>query len=266
MNRQISKIVNYIWLSGERQSDLIQKCRSSWNKFLNDYEICKWDMQSFIDAAEELNVENPLELKYVKGAIEQKKWAFASDYLRQWILYYKGGIYLDADVQLQNSAEGFFNTNLNEQFVSCMEIHKNVEHLWKDLIEKDGTPKSEKFVPGICIQAAFLMGQKGNAFSGICLDYYKDKEFIMYHDDGATNMYLAPDIYAYCARPYGFKYADKLQVLNNNIAKIYSSDCISSSNDQMKECNIGFHLCAHSWDDVDNKFVKLAKLARELWR
>lgn len=221
-------------------------------------------MQSFEDAAEELNVENPLDLTYVKGAIKQKKWAFASDYLRQWILYYKGGIYLDADVQLRNSAQDFFNANLNENFVSCMEIHRNVEHLWADLLEKDGTPKSDKFVPGICIQAAFLMGKRNNEFSKTCLNYYKNKEFVFYDDDGVTNMYLAPDIYAYCARFYGFKYVDKLQLLDNDVAKIYSSELISASNDQIAEENIGHHLCAHSWDKSNNKLKLFVKLAMSL--
>ena len=37
---------------------------------------------------------------YVREAYEAKKWAFVSDYARFWILYHKGGIYFDTDVEI----------------------------------------------------------------------------------------------------------------------------------------------------------------------
>ena len=194
MKNRIPKIINCIWLSDQKKSSLVNKCVQSWKENVKNYKIQEWNIEKFEAISKEQGIANPLELKYVKGAIEQEKWAFASDYLRQWILYYVGGIYLDEDIYLCNSAEKFFDKNLDEQFVSCMELHYNVKHLWKDLIYEDGRPKSDKFVPGICIQAAFLMGQKGNEFSHTCIKYYEDKEFVMHHDDlKAVNTEANPD-------------------------------------------------------------------------
>ena len=41
-----------------------------------------------------------MEWPFVKAAIAAKKWGFVSDVVRWLVLYYEGGIFLDADVEL----------------------------------------------------------------------------------------------------------------------------------------------------------------------
>lgn len=65
--------INYIWLSDEKTPTLVNKCIKSWRKNLPSYEIVKWSKQSFIDAANSLNIGNPLELDFVKEAISVEK-------------------------------------------------------------------------------------------------------------------------------------------------------------------------------------------------
>ena len=41
----------------------------------------------------------------MKAAYEDKKWAFVSDYVRLYIVYNQGGVYLDTDVLLHNGID-----------------------------------------------------------------------------------------------------------------------------------------------------------------
>lgn len=91
----IPKKIHYIWLGGNPLPPLAKKCLSSWQKFMPDYEIVRWD-ESNLD----FNT-----CDYASEAYRAKKWAFASDYARFKILYEQGGIYLDTDVELIRSLE-----------------------------------------------------------------------------------------------------------------------------------------------------------------
>lgn len=91
----IPKKIHYIWLGGNPLPPLAKKCLSSWQKFMPDYEIVRWD-ESNLD----FNT-----CDYASEAYRAKKWAFASDYARFKILYEQGGVYLDTDVELIRSLE-----------------------------------------------------------------------------------------------------------------------------------------------------------------
>lgn len=93
----IPKTIHYIWFGGKPLTPLAEKCISSWKKFCPDYEIKRWDESNFeID-----------QNQYCKEAYEAKKWAFASDYARLWILVHEGGIYMDTDVQVLKNLDDF---------------------------------------------------------------------------------------------------------------------------------------------------------------
>lgn len=83
----MNKVIHCIWLGGEK-TKLAQKCRASWERFAPDWTIKEWD---------EIPAGAP---KYVQDALAARKWAFASDWLRFWILEKEGGVYLDYDVEL----------------------------------------------------------------------------------------------------------------------------------------------------------------------
>lgn len=86
----IPKIIHSFWFSGEEKPESYQRCLDTWSKVLTDYEIIEWNQENY-DCS-----KHP----FVKRAIEEKAWAFASDYTRLDVLSQYGGIYLDMDVEL----------------------------------------------------------------------------------------------------------------------------------------------------------------------
>ena len=86
----IPKIIHYCWFGGNPLPKDAQECLSSWKKYLPDYEIKVWNESNF-----DVNC-----CPYVKGAYEQRKFAFVSDYARFWVLYKEGGLYFDTDVEV----------------------------------------------------------------------------------------------------------------------------------------------------------------------
>ena len=93
--KEIPKVINYCWFGGNKKSRLIKKCIASWKKMCPDYEIIEWNESNF-----DIN-SNP----YIKEAYEAKKWAFVTDYVRLFVIYNNGGIYLDTDVELIKSLD-----------------------------------------------------------------------------------------------------------------------------------------------------------------
>ena len=87
----IPKKIHYCWLGGAKKPKLAKKCIKSWKKYCPDYEIIEWN-ESNLDIS-----SFPL---YTRQAYEKKKWGFVPDYIRCWLVYNYGGIYLDTDVEL----------------------------------------------------------------------------------------------------------------------------------------------------------------------
>jgi mannosyltransferase OCH1-like enzyme len=135
----IPKIIHYCWLSGEQYPELIEKCVNSWKNILPGYEIILWDTMR-------INVNSNL---WLKQTYENRKYAFASDYVRFYALYNHGGIYLDADVEVVKS----FDCLLHKQYFIGEEITGDVE-------------------------AAAMGAQKGLDWVRECLDYYERRSFI----------------------------------------------------------------------------------------
>lgn len=97
--KKIPKIIHYCWFGKGKYPGLVEKCISTWKKILPDYEIKCWNEDNF-----------PFErYSFSKEALENKKWAFVSDVARLHALYYEGGIYLDTDIEMLKSLDGFLN-------------------------------------------------------------------------------------------------------------------------------------------------------------
>ena len=86
----IPKIIHAIWFSGDPMPKLYLRCLASWKKFAPDHEIKIWDMETY----------NPDHCLFFRQAIEDRNWAFASDYARADLLRRHGGIYMDLDVEM----------------------------------------------------------------------------------------------------------------------------------------------------------------------
>lgn len=89
----IPKIIHYCWLGGNPKPESVLRCIESWRKYCQDYEIREWN---------EANLDISMN-EYTRQAYEAKAWGFVPDYLRLWIVYTYGGIYLDTDVQIIRS-------------------------------------------------------------------------------------------------------------------------------------------------------------------
>lgn len=89
----IPKKIHYCWFGGNDLPESVKKCIDSWHKMCPDYEIVCWNEENY-------DINKNI---YVRQAYKSKKWAFVSDYARLDILYNKGGIYLDTDVELIKS-------------------------------------------------------------------------------------------------------------------------------------------------------------------
>lgn len=99
MNEKIPKVIHYVWLGGNRLNKTSQKCLNSWSAFLPEYKIVKWDERNALDI---INAH-----VFARQAYECKKYAFVSDYLRLFLLYYYGGIYMDTDVEVTKPLDEF---------------------------------------------------------------------------------------------------------------------------------------------------------------
>lgn len=90
----INKVIHYIWLGKNKKPKLTELCINSWKRALSSYEIIEWNEDN-------LNLDElRANCKFLDKCMELKLWAFVSDYLRLWILYNNGGIYLDTDVEI----------------------------------------------------------------------------------------------------------------------------------------------------------------------
>lgn len=135
----IPKIIHLCWLSGDEYPPLIKNCIDSMHKNLPGYEIKIWTKDNF-------DIDSVL---WVKQAFEAKKYAFAADYIRFWSLYNFGGIYLDSDVEVLKSFDGFLSS---KSFLGFEYLN----------------------IP----EAAVVGAEKGCEWIKSCLDWYEGKTFL----------------------------------------------------------------------------------------
>ena len=95
----IPKIIHYCWLSNDPIPSNIQHYMDSWKKYLPDYEFIHWNFDKFDKSSS----------RWVSEAFDNKKYAFAADYIRLYALYHYGGIYLDMDVEVLKSFNPFLS-------------------------------------------------------------------------------------------------------------------------------------------------------------
>lgn len=235
----IPKIIHYCWLSDEPIPNVLQEYISGWKKIMPDYFFKKWDKSSF-----DIN-----SVKWVKDAYENKKWAFAADYIRAYALYTEGGIYLDSDVIVNKRFDDF----LDSGFFSSIEYNHSFKLQIQSAIDSNGYRKEGvDYVAGLAIQAAVIGAAKGHIFPKELLDYYDTHSFV---ENGSLNMLPAPVIYSRLLEKRGFVYKNTLQNLSDDIT-IYKANVFAG----FQSCDfssIAIHMCAGSWvPKMNDGFVK----------
>lgn len=153
----IPKVIHFCWFGGKPLPDLAKKCIASWEKYLPDYEIKRWDESNF-----DVN-----QIPYTSQAYSAKKYAFVSDYARFKILYEEGGLYFDTDVEVIRSMEDIINRG---PFMGCENKYS---------AQLDASKLNVN--PGLGIGTF-----PGHPFYRIILDLYSTLRF--YNVDGSLNL------------------------------------------------------------------------------
>ena len=170
----IEKTIHYCWFGGNPLPELAVKCLDSWKKYCPDYKIIEWNENNF-----DLNM-----CTYVKEAYESKKWAFITDYVRLYVLYNYGGIYMDTDVEVIAPLDKFLD---NKGFSGF---------------------ENEEMVP-----TGIMAAEAGNPFIGDLLDDYQDRHFIL--PDGQMDMTTNTKVITDLATARGLKLNNTKQVIED---------------------------------------------------
>jgi hypothetical protein len=143
----IPKTIHYCWFGGKPLPDPAQKCIASWKKYCPDFEIKEWNESNYDISS----------VVYTKEAYAAKKWAFVTDYVRLDVISKYGGIYMDTDVEVIKSLDGFLGHGAFSGFENGRDIPTGI---------MGGIPRHQWY--------KYL------------LDYYTGRHFIM--PDGAYDM------------------------------------------------------------------------------
>lgn len=207
----IPKKIHYVWVGGKDKPKDIQKCMKTWQKYLRDYEIIEWNEQNFdIDS-------HP----FTKSAYAAKKWAYVSDYIRAYVLFEHGGIYLDTDNLVVSSLDDLLQ---NRAFVGF----ENPEYPY----------------------TACFGAEKGHPLLRAMLDYYEGREFEFDSEDPmkAVNTKIVSEI---LIQQFGCEVNNQEQILAEDI-HVYPDYILCNPSKLSKT----IHVFTGSWLDRKKPLAK----------
>lgn len=152
----IPKIIHYCWFGRNPLPPLAKKCIASWKKHLPEYEIKEWNEDNF-----DLDM-----FPYAREAYDNRKFAFVTDIVRLYALYNEGGIYMDTDVEVLKSLDGFLHHTAFSGF------------------------ENETNVP-----TGIMASEKGGLWAKENLEYYNGRHFVKSDGslDTTTNVTIITD-------------------------------------------------------------------------
>lgn len=186
----IPKVIHYCWFGGNPEPEDVKKCIASWEKFMPDYKIIRWDESNY-----DIN-----RCQYMTDAYKEKKWAFVSDFARLDIIYQNGGIYLDTDVEVLKS----FDNLLGEKMFCGFESRD---------------PKGRKKDSSIEYSVNLGLGygaEKGHPILKEMINLYQKLSF--YNQDGSLNLVACPRYQTLILTKHGLIPNNQTQRLDNVIA------------------------------------------------
>lgn len=212
----IPKVIHYCWFGKGELPNLAKKCIESWKEYCPEYEIIQWDESNF-----DINSN-----RYVKEAYEAKKYAFVSDYVRLYVLYNYGGIYMDTDVEVLKPLDYFLD---NKAF--------------------SGFETKETLTTSI------IGSIRKNEFFKLLLSYYDDKRFIA--DNGKYDMTTNVEIITkYCLK-YGLKTNNEIQSINGFVLypiEYFSPKDYNTGKIKLTKNTYTIHHFSASWINKSDKF------------
>lgn len=215
----ISRIIHYIWFGGKPLTPLAEQCLASWQEYMPEWEIMRWDESNFDIAAAPI---------YVRQAYEARKYAFVSDYVRLWALEQYGGVYVDTDVKVLRSYEPLLN---DTAFI--------------------GLEESKAHLPGTCVMGCEPHCQ----WVKDMLALYDGIEFVK--EDGSLDMTTNVTRIGSFLQTKGFEPCRDAQYLPEYGLRIYTHDYfspITSTRVMRKTKNTySIHFFAESWREGKKK-------------
>jgi len=203
-----------------------------------DYEVKEWNESNF-----DIN-----SIPWVKEAISVGKWSLASDYIRHYAIYKYGGIYMDTDVMVYKSFDEF----LKYDFFTSVEFHPQGFVPNQD-IDENGLPKpGKKCVANLGLLAACFGAVPGNPFIKECMDYFGTRHYI--HPDGTLDEeVINPGVMALILTKYGFRFFDKTQYLDGNMA-VFKSNVLAGDLMTRDANSYAMHFMDNSWKKKNLKW------------
>jgi len=211
----IPKVIHYCWLSGDPFPELVERCITTWKEKLPDYKLVLWDTARLASEFQGLSGEEISRIGtnftkeeyngtggnlWLRQTIQNRKYAFAADYLRVYALYQYGGIYLDSDVEVTGSFDPF----LKHALFTGFDYHNDLE-------------------------PAIIGAIAGHPWIKAMLGYYENRSFI--RKEGNFDMRPLPTVFNQNAKQL-FKYEQngKFQFIKNQGVTIYPYEYFSPKN------------------------------------
>lgn len=145
----IPRIIHYTWFSTDPMPDVVRRCIESWHRYMPSWQFELWDADRIKD----------IDSIWLHECLSVRKWAFAADYVRVYVLSHYGGIYLDTDVEVFQSLEPLLS---HQSFIGReWYVHTN-------------GADTHHYLTSHCFGA-----EAHHPFVEQCLQYYKDRHFLL---------------------------------------------------------------------------------------
>ena len=216
----IPRIIHYCWLSDDPVPEKMKRYIADWKKKLPDYEFVKWDLNRFdMDSSD-----------WVKEAVEKKKYAFASDYIRIYAVYHYGGIYLDMDMEVLKP----FDELLDKPYMYAYES------------------PDKKLIEAGCFGA-----EKNDPFLKACLAYYKNRHFV--RADGSLDIRPLSKVMSCIIREKKFS-------LNVYSWEYFTAKSFATGIETLGGNTYAIHHFAGSWKSKEERrVIKRARRIRKMY-
>lgn len=207
----IPKIIHLCWFSGDAFPEDIERCLRTWKLWLHDYKIYFWgklpEKISCLDGLEvDVKTFDLNSVAWTKQAFENRKYAFAADYIRLYALYTYGGIYLDSDVIVYKSFDNLLGL---PYFIGQDQIH--------------------------AFEAAVIGAEKGCRWIKEVWDIYKGKSFVK--EDGSLDTMELPIRFHHVLTELGYRFrrVSRIDDFEKNVSDdkmimVFDSDFFNSRN------------------------------------
>lgn len=161
-SERIPRIIHSFWFSGDKKPPEYQSCVDTWKRYCLDYEIKEWNKENY----------DWQKNHFVRKAVEERAWAFASDFARLDVVLEYGGVYLDMDVELVKKLDillknkAFFNfSDMGTVDLAAFGAEKGDEFIRNLLKVYDGIPVPENkedfrkcYQPLLLMEAFMIQG------------------------------------------------------------------------------------------------------------